>query len=74
MGAAANTASSPFRFVGGDLCLDFTNTMGGKRGVAPREYLNSYTDFVSWCRQAGLLDSSKAQALARLRPCDAPLP
>ena len=68
MGAAANTASSPkkFEFVGGDLCLDFTNTMGGKRGVAPREYLNSYTDFVSWCRQAGLLDSSKAQALARL--------
>ena len=67
MGAAANTASSPkkFEFVGGDLCLDFTNTMGGKRGVAPREYLNSYTDFVSWCRQAGLLDSSKAQALAR---------
>jgi len=67
MGAAANTASSPkkFQFVGGDLCLDFTNTMGGKRGVAPREYLNSYTDFVSWCRQAGLLDSSKAQALAR---------
>ena len=67
MGAAANTASSPkkFEFVGGDLCLDFTNTMGGKRGVAPREYLNSYADFVSWCRQAGLLDSSKAQALAR---------
>ena len=67
MGAAANTASSPkkFEFVGGDLCLDFTNTMGGKRGVAPREYLNSYADFVSWCRQAGLLDSSKAQTLAR---------
>ncbi len=67
MGAAANTVSSPkkFQFVGGDLCLDFTNTMGGKRGVAPREYLNSYTDFVSWCRQAGLLDISKAQALAR---------
>ena len=67
MGAAANTASSPkkFQFLGGDLCLDFTNTMGGKRGVAPREYLNSYADFVSWCRQAGLLDSSKAQTLAR---------
>src|SRR2546429_642416 len=67
MSAAANTVSSPkkFQFVGGDLCLDFTNTMGGKRGVAPREYLNAYTDFVSWCRQAGLLDSSKAQALAR---------
>src|SRR2546430_5884813 len=67
MGAAANTASSPkkFEFVGGDLCLDFTNTVGGKRGVAPREYLNSYADFVSWCRQAGLLASSKAHAPAR---------
>src|SRR6266480_7915979 len=67
MSVAANTVSSPkkFQFVGDDLCLDFTNTVGGKRGVAPREYLNSYADFVSWCRQAGLLDISKAQALAR---------
>src|SRR5436309_13197762 len=68
MGTAANTASSQKKceFVGGDLCLDFTNTMGGKRGVAPRQYFNAYADFGSWCRQAGLLDSSKAQALARL--------
>ena len=55
MYAGANSADGPpkFQFVGGDVCLDFTNTVGGKRGLSTREYLNSYADFVSWCRQAG---------------------
>jgi predicted RNA-binding Zn ribbon-like protein len=63
-----------FQFVGGDLCLDFTNTVGATRGPTAREYLNSYTDFVSWCRQGGLVTESKANALLRLaagRPGDA---
>jgi predicted RNA-binding Zn ribbon-like protein len=47
------------------VCLDFTNTVGGKRGLSTREYLNSYADFVSWCRQAGLLNESTADALRR---------
>ena len=47
------------------MCLDFTNTVGGKRGATTREYLNSYADFVSWCRQADLLDESRADALLR---------
>ncbi len=63
--AAISSPPGKFQFVGGDLCLDFTNTVGGKRGLAAREYLNSYTDFVSWCRQAGLLDGPKADALLR---------
>ena len=54
-----------FQFVGGDLCLDFCNTMGGKRGGIPREYLNTCADFVSWCEQAGLLDQPEAKALLR---------
>ncbi len=67
MSAAVNTTSlsRKFQFVGGDLCLDFTNTVGGKRGLSTREYLNSYADFVSWSRQAGLLDDSTADALLR---------
>jgi predicted RNA-binding Zn ribbon-like protein len=47
------------------VCLDFTNTVGGKRGLSTREYLNSYADFVSWCRQADLLDEPRADALLR---------
>src|SRR6266436_5271623 len=67
MSAVVKTTSPPkkFRLVGGDVCLDFTNTVGGKRGATTREYLNSYTDFVSWCQQADLLNESTADALLR---------
>jgi predicted RNA-binding Zn ribbon-like protein len=47
-----------FQFVGRKLCLDFCNTVGGKRGVATREHLHSYDDWLSWCAQAELIDSS----------------
>jgi predicted RNA-binding Zn ribbon-like protein len=69
MGDAMSDAVKPtsppkkFLFVGGDVCLDFTNTVGGKRGLAPREYLHSYADFVAWCRQADLLSATTADAL-----------
>jgi predicted RNA-binding Zn ribbon-like protein len=52
-----------FDFIAGDLCLDFTNTMGGKRGLATREHLNRYVDFVGWCQQAGLVNKAQAQTL-----------
>lgn len=54
-----------FQFVGGDLALDFTNTVGGKRGGIARENLHTYRDFISWCRQAGLLDKGLAEELTR---------
>jgi predicted RNA-binding Zn ribbon-like protein len=53
------------QFVGGALCLDFCNSVGGKRGVRTREYLNSYLDFLSWCDQAGLIENSPSKALLR---------
>jgi len=62
---AGATAPKKFQFVGGELCLDFCNSVGGKRGVRPREYLNSYDDFVSWSEQAELLDAGRAQELLR---------
>src|SRR2546426_4803 len=54
-----------FQFIAGRLCLDFCNTVGGKRGATTREYLNSYADLVSWAEQAGLLDQREAEALLR---------
>src|SRR5438309_9719794 len=59
------TVPKKFQFVGGELCLDFCNSVGGKRGVRPREYLNSYQDFVSWSEQAALLDAGRAHELLR---------
>lgn len=52
-----------FRFVAGDLALDFTNTVGGKRGGIARENLHRYADFLSWCSQAGLVDEAATREL-----------
>ena len=55
-----------FHFVGGDLSLDFTNSVGGKRGLRTREHLNTYGDFVSWSKQAGLLNEGRSLQLLQL--------
>lgn len=63
-----------FRFVAGDLCLDFCNTVGGKRGGVTREKLHSLGDFISWAEQAALLDSEQSEELRRYaarRPAEA---
>ncbi len=53
-----------FQFVAGELCLDFCNTVGGKRGAVTREYLHSYKDLASWAEQAGLMPMAAARGLA----------
>src|SRR6266481_5935644 len=68
MNAVPKPSDAPpkkFQFVGGELCFDFCNSVGGKRGVRPREYLNSYRDFLAWCEQAGLIDESRSQPCVR---------
>ena len=62
-----------FEFKGGRLCLDFANTVGGRR-AHPTEFLNRYADLVAWGRQAGVLSDGEARRLMRLaaqRPADA---
>lgn len=56
------SSAKQFQFIGGNLALDFCNTVGGKRGTATREYLGSYFDFAAWCCQAGLIDRARAEA------------
>src|SRR5215813_5823194 len=63
-----------FQFVGGDLCLDFCNTVGGKRGGIAREKLHSLDDFISWAQQAELLKPGQVEELrlyAARRPAEA---
>src|SRR5207248_5426960 len=55
-----------FEFVGGALCLDFCNTVWGKRGAIAREKLHNYPDFLSWSVQADLLDARQAAVLAQV--------
>ncbi len=63
-----------FELLGGRLCLDFANTVSGKRVTAERERLRDYADLVSWGRQAGAVGAPQARRLlaqARRRPADA---
>src|SRR5258708_83083 len=52
-----------FELIGGRLCLDFVNTVSGKRGSDPTERLGDYRDLVSWSRQLGIFDESETKAL-----------
>src|SRR5882762_4943592 len=57
--------AAKFQFVGGDLSLDFCNTVGGKRGGVGRENLHTLDDFVSWAEQANLLKLGQVDGLRR---------
>ncbi len=52
-----------FDLSGGRLCLDFANTVGGKRGTSPKERLNSYAELVSWSQQVGVASEARARHL-----------
>ena len=55
-----------FQFIGGNLGLDFCNTVGGKRGSIEREYLSSPLQYLAWCEQAGILNREQVEhSLAR---------
>lgn len=55
-----------FQFIGGNLALDFCNTVGGKRGVVEREHFSSPLQYLGWCQQAGVLNEEQAEkALSR---------
>ena len=63
-----------FDLLGGRLCLDFVNTVSGKRVLAPVERLGSYADLVGWAEQVQAVDGAGARALlerARRSPAEA---
>ncbi|MFN8092949.1 MAG: CGNR zinc finger domain-containing protein [Vicinamibacteria bacterium] len=65
-----NWSSSPagsMKLVGGDLCLDFVNTVGGRSGAAIRaDKLVAYADLLAWARHTDSTREADARRLARL--------
>lgn len=51
------------RLLGGNLCLDFVNTIEGRIGPDPEEFLNNYPDLVHWGEHVNLLDTAQSSAL-----------
>jgi predicted RNA-binding Zn ribbon-like protein len=53
------------RLIGGEVCLDFTNTLNGHARLPHHEYLQDYRDLVLWGRHAGVLNSKEMELLLR---------
>jgi len=51
--------------IGGDLCLDFANTLNGHVAPPSHEYLHDYRDLVLWGRHAGVLSLHASRELLR---------
>lgn len=58
-----------FELVGGSLCLDFANTVSGRRGTATQaDQLSDYGGLLSWAAQAGVLSRIRALELEKAAP------
>lgn len=57
--------SSPFELIGGELCLDFANTVDGTREGGPTENLTDYATLVAWSRQVGLITIDEGEQLLK---------
>lgn len=60
------SAKSRFEFTGGNLCLNFTNTVDNRRSDHPKNLLNTYSDLLSWGREGGVLTPRSTDRLSRL--------
>src|SRR5438093_9506067 len=72
--SVGESTAGEMKLVGGRLCLDFTNTVGGRKdspmksgAPAPvlRDKLKSYADLAAWGRHTGLVTEVEAQSLIR---------
>jgi predicted RNA-binding Zn ribbon-like protein len=61
-------AEYTFDFSGGNLCLDFTNTVSNRTTDEPIEHLRRYEDWLAWWRQAAQGDTKILEKLARRHP------
>lgn len=70
----ADRRFADLHLVGGRPCLDFTNTVSGRRAGERRDRLTSYEALARWSRHAGLIDQATLRRLLAAqqeRPDDA---
>ena len=66
--AKIQTKTKGWKFVGGFLCLDFANTVGGRlsSGAVLRDKLVEYSDLLEWAQRAGVVNRTEFRSLDRL--------
>ena len=54
-----------YSFVGGNLSIDFTNTVNSRWSGEVRDKFSGYPDLVAWSRQAGVIQEAEALRLLK---------
>lgn len=65
------SSAAQMKLVGGQLCLDFVNTVDGRSSHSPRsnstnvlgDKLGNYSDLVEWSRHAGIITAPESRRL-----------
>ena len=61
----SNEHVDSLRLIGGKLCLDFVNTIDGRAGDHPYEYLTDYEQIVAWGQRVEILSEELALRLIK---------
>jgi predicted RNA-binding Zn ribbon-like protein len=64
--AVEATNAATVGLLGGELCLDFANTVEPRHTDNRRDYLTGYPDLVRWAEHAGALNEEEARRLLRV--------
>ncbi|HEY6328502.1 MAG TPA: CGNR zinc finger domain-containing protein [Blastocatellia bacterium] len=62
---AVETSAGDLGLLGGELCLDFVNTLGWRLRPYPTEYLCAIRDLIHWSRQLGAITKRDAELLEK---------
>ena len=68
--AYAVTSRGRLSLIGGELCIDFVNTVDWRTGPNPEEYMSSYSDLIDWSQSVGTIDAATARRLKRRAAAD----
>ena len=60
---ASHSSAAKMRLIGGHLCLDFVNTVGGRNTLVQGDKLGDYSDLVKWSRHADTITQAEARRL-----------
>jgi len=63
---AQTRQKSPFEFTGGNLCLDFANTVDNRGSDHPNDLLTDYSRLLRWGEESGALSRKTAEKLNML--------
>lgn len=63
--AQAKTSVGKFPLLGGELCLDFINTIDWRRGPRQKDFIPAYNDLLDWSESTNVIDSATAKRLRK---------